>query len=254
MEVKLFASVIVRNELHRYLEACIGHLLEFCDEVRILDDGSTDGWQEALHGVWGKDGRRVLAKLRARGGDEPFLTHAAARNELLQFTLDGWPSHVLSIDADEFVSDGQLVRQACATSGVAWSLEMCEVWEACEERLCVREDGRWGAHPVAMLWKPDMANRKQLVIRDRGTATGRTPDFQPRVPAAPTGAAVFHFGWARESERAARFERYRGVNDGHARAHVQSIMWPPSRVRLEGWAWPETMDGLKATLLEKTTA
>lgn len=249
--VKLIASVIVRNELHRYLEPCIASLLEFCDEVRILDDGSTDGFQEALRGAWGKDGGRVLAKRRERPNEQSFLTHAAARNELLQFTLDGWPTHVLAIDADEFVSDGKLVRDACGTSGGAWSLEMCEVWEVCDERLCVRQDGGWRSHPVAMLWKPDMRHRQQLVIRDRGTATGRTPEWRPRVHAPATGAAVFHFGWARESERQERYARYAGNTDGHARSHVQSILWPSERVMLEGWAWPAGMNGTKPLLLEK---
>jgi glycosyltransferase involved in cell wall biosynthesis len=46
--VKLIASLIVRNELKRYLEPCVAHLLEFCDEIRVLDDRSDDGTREWL--------------------------------------------------------------------------------------------------------------------------------------------------------------------------------------------------------------
>jgi len=173
--VKLTASVIVRNELHRYLEPCVAHLLEFCDSVRIFDDSSTDGWQEALHGAWGDDGRRVLALNGAaigRNAEPAFFNHAAARNRLLKFTLDDWPTHILAIDADEFVGDGQAVRRACESRGDLWSLTVQEVWEAQERSLFTREDGGWRSHEIGILWRPEPFRRQVLQIRDNGHATG----------------------------------------------------------------------------------
>ena len=42
-EMRLVASLIGRNELSRYLVPCIESLQEFCDEIRVVDDYSTDG-------------------------------------------------------------------------------------------------------------------------------------------------------------------------------------------------------------------
>ncbi len=99
--MKLVAAIPARNELGRYLEPCVAHLLEFCDAVRIGDDGSSDGWQEALRGAWGADGRRVLSKsTAARSGDAAFDSHAASRNNLLRFALAAYRTwRLLALDS-----------------------------------------------------------------------------------------------------------------------------------------------------------
>jgi glycosyltransferase involved in cell wall biosynthesis len=256
--VNLTAAVIVRNELHRYLEPCVAHLLEFCDEVAILDDGSTDGWDTALRKAWGKDGERVKVRYwQAEGrNDQPaFHRHAEARNALIQFALEAWPTHVLSIDADEFVSDGKAVRAACEQPFYdAWNLCMREVWGAQRGGLDIRQDGGWQEHDVPMLWKPDRS--RPLRIPDKGHATGRVPELVHRTRVGHTCAAALHFGWARLSERNERYARY-AVDDGgkfHARVHIQSIMAPASRVRLERVAWPAGLKAYKDEILARASA
>lgn len=243
--MSLTASLILRNELGRYLGLCIDSLLEYVDEIRVLDDGSTDGWYETLRPGWGDAASKVFVERHeARVSDEPdFYRHAAARNRLLQFTLEGEPTWVLAIDADEFVSDGQALRRICdaeATGATSvLSLEIAEVWEACDETLCIRQDGGWKAHPIGCVWKPDRF-RSALALKDHGHATGRVPDAIYRVPSSPTGEDLLHFGWANLEERAERFKRY-DVGDGgkfHAAAHIASIMWGNDRVKMESYPWP----------------
>lgn len=247
--MKLIASVIVRDELGRYLDLCIASLLEYCDEIRVLDDESTDGWEEALRPGWGKAGARVHVLRRERGEGGAFHRHAIGRDQLLQWTLKAEPSHILAIDADELVSDGARLRRLCQQRPGHLSLEMCEVWQPCEERLCVRTDGGWKPRQVAMLWRPDL--RLYHRIRDRGSATGRTPESLRRESAEVAEVACFHFGWAREAERVERAARYDSA-PGHAKAHTDSILWPASRVRLEGWAWPPALEPIKGELLKRT--
>jgi glycosyltransferase involved in cell wall biosynthesis len=243
--VKLAASVIVRNELGRYLEPCIASLLEFCDEVRILDDGSTDGWEDAC----GWDDRVVVKRLESerRNGQPAFYQHADARNQLMRFTLEGKPTHVLAVDADEFVSDGPALRRLCEQPGDVWSLVVEEVWATARNGLFTREDGGWRKHDIGIMWRPAAFGRRPLLIRDHGHATGRVPDLVGIRRVIRSHVSLLHFGWTNRNERAVRFERY-DVGDGgkfHARTHIDSIMWPDRRVRLQRRPWPAPLGHLQ---------
>jgi hypothetical protein len=249
--LKLIAAVILKDELSRYLEPCVAHLLEFCDEIRVLDDGSTDGWVETCRGAWGKDGKRVVTTRVERATGEAFLNHAAKRNALTQFALDGWPTHLLAIDADEFVADGAALRRACEGPGDQWQLIMEEVWEACDDLLCVREDGGWWSHGVTMLWRPDMSRRAGYRIADVGHATGRTP---VGVSGGPAVGECLHFGWTNKAERVERYARY-AVGDGgrfHAKAHIESIMWPDAQVTCRAREWPAALEPWREELLKRS--
>lgn len=248
--MKLAASLIVRNELGRYLEPCIDHLLEFCDAIYVLDDGSTDGTYEWLTSI--PPGRNV----NTLGDDHRFFDHEGhARQRLLEWTvmrLDP-PTHVLAIDADELVSDGAALRKLLEQKQAAraWSLQMEEVWEADTDGLCVRMDGGWRPHPVPCVWQVPHTVDAGYRIRDRQLACGRVPDPVTRARATSTGLSLLHFGWANETERAARHDRYVQADGGrfHARRHLDSIMWPCDRVDLAGRSWPVSLEPHQAAVL-----
>jgi len=247
--VKITAGLILRNERHRYLEYALANLLEFVDEIAVLDDGSTDGWEELI------PRRAPVRVLRVDDADRDtqpaFHRHAIARNRLLQHTLESDPDWVIASDADELFSDGPAIRRLAETTRAdALSAVIAEVWEICDERLCVREDGGWRSHPISVAWRTAPLRRSALSLADKQTATGRVPDAVHRVAAEFTGEALFHFGWADPSERAERFRRY-PPGSGHANSHVASIMWPASRVKLEGWAWTPGVERWKRELLAK---
>jgi glycosyltransferase involved in cell wall biosynthesis len=247
--MKLVASVICRNELGRYLEPCIDHLLEFCDAICVLDDGSTDRGPQLI-----ESDRVVISRsgMPGRHLEPAFHRHAGLRNQLLNHTLARDPSHVLAIDADEFVADGAAVRAACERDDFdAWNLCMQEVWNAHSERLEIRQDGGWDEHDVPMLWAPGRL-RGALRITDKGHATGRVPDAVYGARMGYSCTEVLHFGWARKAEREERFARYAVGDAGrfHAAAHIESIMWPDERVRLTARAWPVGLDDVKDAILE----
>lgn len=190
--MKLSAGLILRNEADRYLEFALENLLAFVDEIAVVDDGSTDGWEDLI-----PPGApvRILKLDQAGRDDEPdFHRHAAARNRLLHWTLEGKPDYVVATDADEFVADGQAVRRACETGAQVVTLEMAEVWEACEDLLCIRQDGGWRAHEIGCVWRAEAFAKQALSLADHGHATGRVPDLVHRGKAVRSGTSVLHFG------------------------------------------------------------
>jgi glycosyltransferase involved in cell wall biosynthesis len=252
--MKLVASCIVHNEVDRFLRPFFDHLLEFVDEIRVLDDGSTDDFKEI---GWYDDERVVIL----RNDRSVFYEHEGrARQALLEWTMQGEPTVVLAIDADEFVDDGQALRTAVSKanpSGV-WQVVMEEIWQADERNLMVRQDGGWKQHPIGVVYwvPPDHATNRHTQrnwrIPDRPLACGRVPHMigQNRV-FTPEIASLLHFGWACEADREARYQRYVEHDGGrhHAGPHLQSIMWGPDRVELTRRKWPKGID--KATLLKR---
>lgn len=250
--MRLVASVIVRDELARYLEPCLQHLLEFCDSIRVLDDGSTDGWEQL---PVAKDQRISILRQHVPGRNEKpdFHLHAQGRNALLTWTLDAQPDYILAVDADEFVADGHAVRAACETGADVVTLEMAEVWEACEDTLCVRQDGGWRAHEIGCVWRAAAFATQALSLADKGHATGRVPDAVHHGRARPSGTSQLHFGWANRQERAVRYQRYAVGDAGkfHASAHIASIVFPDSQVTCEARPWPPALEPWRPRILER---
>ncbi len=236
--VNLVASLIVKNELGRYLQACIGSLREFCDLVAVLDDGSTDRTGEWLDD--NADDRMVVKHIDAEDGF--FAAHEGRRRQaLLDFTMEQTPTHVLAIDADEFVAKGQMIRHFCELPLPLGQLVMQEVWTMDGKHLGIRQDGGWREHPVPILYAVKDPDPSLWRIQDRALACGREPMAirgmrRPR----PTGTEVLHFGWANEAERATRYQRYVEADGGkfHNRRHLDSIMWPDEKVQISERKWP----------------
>jgi glycosyltransferase involved in cell wall biosynthesis len=237
--LNLVASLIVKNELGRYLQACIGSLRDFCDLIVVVDDGSTDRTGEWLDD--NADDRMVVKHLDPDDGF--FAGHEGRRRQaLLDFTVEQKPTHVLAIDADEFVADGALVRHFCELPLQTGQLLMQEVWKMEPSGLSIRQDGGWRPHPVPILWRCDTYEPGVWTINDRALACGREPTATRRMRRPrPTGTEILHFGWANEAERELRYQRYVEHDDGnfHNRRHLDSIMFTDIQVTLAGRKWPK---------------
>lgn len=235
--MKLVAAQIVKNEFSRYLERSMASLLRFCDEVRVIDDFSTDGTYEFLQSL---DRVHVLTN--------PALTFDAhegkARQALLDWVREAEPTHVLAIDADEFCDDGARLRTKLETDTDVdiWLLEMEEVWKADERSLWTRQDGGWKSHGVAVAWRaPSVSEDRWWRIRDKQLACGREPIAvsERRATAHHSGCSILHFGWTNESERQRRYDRYMSIDGGafHASTHLRSIMHRTPRLRRRVWPY-----------------
>jgi glycosyltransferase involved in cell wall biosynthesis len=243
--------MIARNEKHRYLDAAIAHLASYCDAIVILDDGSDDGTDILDYGLTMRPNGECSI-YAARVETPEFYAHEGrARQKLLELTLDLRPTHVLAIDADEFVADPAKLRATIEEDdgrGVAaYGLCMQEIWQAADT-LKVRMDGGWGPHEVACLWKvPDALVGPGWHIRDVALACGRVPAAVEQAAARRNGRStnteILHFGWAREHERQERYARYAEHDGGryHNSRHLDSIMWADDRVQLCEQEWPAAL-------------
>ena len=257
--MKLVVGMIVKNELGRYLPECIGHLLDFVDQIVVLDDGSSDRTGEWLDDNAKGWGRVVVHHVDPEDGF--FAGHEGRkRQQLLIHTLNEAPDWVLNIDADEFVTDGQRVRDYIdePTQGrQVGVLDMEEVWKADPSWLHIREDGGWRPHPVPCLWSAKLSGMRgrALQISNKALACGREPEVVRRYfgRARPTGSSILHFGWANQSARRPRYERYVEADGGqfHRNSHLESIMWPDEQVSLSKHTWPKALTSVKPLILQQ---
>jgi len=249
--MKLAAMMIVRNEADRYLNFTIPSLMEFVDEIRVVDDASDDGTYEIL---------RDLGCVVRRNETSQFFVHEGrARNALFDWALEGEPTHIIAIDADEVVEDGKAARAAVenntSASGI-WTLGMTEIWRADEQSLYERVDGQWGQRRVPVLFTAPRVRTQRWNIADRALACGREPmavakaGIRGRVPMV---SALYHLGWSCQSDREARFQRYMVHDKGqfHRDSHLQSIMFGDDRVQTIPRPWPESLSSVKAGLLDR---
>jgi hypothetical protein len=247
--MKLVASMIVRNEMKRYLRITIPALMEFCDEVRVLDDRSTDGTLVYLQNFWPK------VRVKEIEGPSCFEHEGQARQELLEWAVDAEPTHILGIDADEIVGDGQALRNLPRSRSGVWSLQMEEVWNASANALLIRSDGGWRPHPIPILWA---VSKTMGRMDDKQLACGREPLGIRRLGrhAVPTRTSIFHFGWANEGERKKRHQRYVKADGGrfHASAHLDSIMWPDEKCSFLKHGWPSGLESRIGQLVLRANA
>jgi glycosyltransferase involved in cell wall biosynthesis len=220
--MKLVASMPVRNEVTRYLPAVLD-ALDFCDEIRVLDDGSVDGTFEYLTGR-----HKVTVK---RNDAVSWREHEGQfRRQLQNFTLEAEPTHVLAIDGDELIADGSGIRETleAAERQTVFTLRMVELWAL--DPPTARHDGGWRPHEKPMIYRVPQKMTQEWRIHGRAMACPRVPPAVRNRTRRATSLAtdVLHLGWANPAERQERYERYAELDGGkfHAGTHLRSILLP----------------------------
>jgi glycosyltransferase involved in cell wall biosynthesis len=155
--VKLSGVVIAFNEADR-IEACLASLA-FCDDLVVLDSGSTDGTQA------------LAAAAGARVFEHPFDSFGPQKNRAVEHALHDW---VLCIDADERVgarlaAEVIALRDAGFPGRAGWRFP----------RLS-RYLGVWVRHGS---WYPD--RQLKLYDRRRGRWGGNAPHERVLLEGAP---------------------------------------------------------------------
>ncbi len=230
MSRRLVAGLIVHNEADRYLGLVLNSLETYCDAICILDDGSTDATPEICAR---RPRTRVVRNPRSIFWDN----ESALRTQLWQLVLEAQPDWILAIDADEVLEasfapnrDRYLEQDQHPLIGV----QLYPLWGSATH---YRVDKLWNPvgryTPMFVRHHPGFPYR----WRPRRLHCGRIPTNVPG-PVWQSGLRARHFGYANPADHRRKHDLYLR-HDPHgmfcALSHYQSILDPPSQVRLLPW-------------------
>ena len=206
---KIVAAILARNEAapDRYLNRVLQNCWDLCDDVVVVDDGSTDETARMC-----RDSGAAVSQLGSVGGwwgsDETtprsHLWTLAAKSA----GLDGW---VYVADADhELVGiDRRGLQVLCQADVVnAWAFPLWDCWDS---DVTHRVDGYWQAwrHPRPWLVRAVPAAGWVAHWQTRDIHAGHLPANYPYLDCpAPTGVAIRHLGYVDRLHREAKAARY----------------------------------------------
>jgi hypothetical protein len=147
---------------------------------------------------------------------------------MLEATDIGVDDYVFCLDADEVVMDHAMVRPAILEyPGHAIAFRFHEMWSKTHYRI----DGYWRPYAASVLFPYQPLGH----FSNRALASGREPTYKSTLPVSRVVGDIVHYGYAQESDRRAKYERYMRLDGGryHARSHLNSIL--DDRPSLEEW-------------------
>lgn len=232
----VYGMMVTKNEEARWLSEVLAHSKKVVDRMFVFDDRSTDRTPEicAQHG----------AITVIRDPQEPSFTDNEGRfrqcawnhfREQCQPDEDDW---VFTLDADEFpvslagtpgMAARAEIRKAIQQDAGSIVIDFKEIWNL--DPLQYRMDGFWDTirHPRLFAYRDqDEWNPKLL-------GGGSCPDYVKDLPVAVSeDLVILHYGYARDEDKAAKWDRYSKLAGSHSNRHIQSIITKPILVDWTG--------------------
>lgn len=244
--MRLYATVVMRNEADRYLASMLMNVNKIVDDIFVWDDQSTDkSWQIALD---------AGAMVSGRPDNVPsFLQNEGAYRQAawdtfeacLQPDLDSW---ILAIDADECLvaadwcgqppggireTVNKAIQEAERQGCLSVLIPVPEVFGFDDDGTpLIRVDGLWPTVAGTVLFK----YLPRAKFRDKAMGCGREPEIvTTRYSQINFGLNLLHYGYAHEPDQALKHARYTALVDhGHNNTHVNSIVGRKTLKRWEG--------------------
>jgi len=206
---KVTLSMVVRNETGRYLERMLRRTREWIDEAVIIDDASSDDTVELCY--------RSLPSIPVhlvRNKASCFHQEAKLRRQQWEETVRHEPEWILNLDADELIEAGFATMLNDVIDQDQFDLvgfRLYDMWNESE----YREDMYWQAHrfyrPFMVRYRPEI---DYSVWREKKQHCGRFPVVVDTFACLCHTARIQHFGWARETDRIAKYSRYQRLDPG----------------------------------------
>lgn len=234
--MKIYGHLCVKNESDRYLEHCLQWHNEFLDGIHVFDDCSTDDSVKVA-----ESNGAVVSSQSIPFGQVSFMSNEALFRqeawrkmiEVMQPETGDW---ILALDADEFFtswegSERDALERAILVTDLlrdvhAVNLRVDEVFDVEDDGTpWKRVDGYWNEISAVRLarYKPEFT----FVPKKMGG--GSVPSYvEHSYDARLEHYGLVHYGYAREADRQAKYQRYSGLEgNGHSSKHVESILKTP---------------------------
>lgn len=216
----IHGAMLVKNESDRWLEKVLEQMKLICDDIVVLDDGSTDNTPEICRqygtdvfysdrSYWGTN------ELRQRKFLWELATHGARDGD--------W---ILCLDADETFDKPELVKSYALMADNAecngLGFPLYDMWSETH----YRDDSLWNAHLRNWVMAVKYEEGKEMYWRETTLHCGRFP-MNAGCKIATCPVRLQHWGWSRAEDRQIKYERYMKADlDGKSGnlAQYQSII------------------------------
>ncbi|WP_338324873.1 glycosyltransferase family 2 protein [Metabacillus mangrovi] len=220
---KITLSMVVKNEENRYLKDVLKHHAPCIDYAVIINDGSTDRTADIC-----REGLSGVPHLIVHNVESRFSNEITLRRQQWEETIATDPGWILSLDADEMLETGfcpDLRKLTQSKDYELFSFRLFDFWSETH----YREDPMWRAHqfyrPFLLKYKRDFPYQ----WKESALHCGRFPENIFQQPNGLSSIRIKHFGWAREADRVAKYERYRKLDPDYlygVKEQYESILDP----------------------------
>ncbi|MBD3919406.1 glycosyltransferase [Paenibacillus sp. PR3] len=205
---KLVLSMVAYNEEGRYLEEALRRHREYIDAAVIIDDGSTDATADIIH-----EQLQGIPLYYVRNEQSKFVNEIELRRQQWNATAQLNPSWILNLDADEYFEDrfaqdvhGLLADPAAHT----YCFRLYDFWNEHQ----YREDEYWLAHRTYRPFLTRYVAGFPYEWNEMKLHCGRFPRNVMDIMPTLSPLRLKHWGWARESDRRLKAERYERLDPG----------------------------------------
>lgn len=197
---KLTAVMIAHNEANRYLGMVLSDLVTYCDEVVVLDSGSTDGT-----GAVARSFPRVKVYRNER--DLFWEDESLLRQQAWELAMRTRPEWILAIDADEMLESRFKKRRYQLLSQKGYNLigfQRYHMWGSLQHyRVDKGWDNRGIDTPMVVRVFPDKGYR----FRRQRLHCGRLPE-NVDGPMLSSGLRYRDFGYVRREDQVRKYREY----------------------------------------------
>ncbi|MHA6484661.1 glycosyltransferase [Paenibacillus sp. strain BS8-2] len=203
---KLTLSMIIKNESQRFLKEVLEEHRNYIDEAVIIDDGSTDHSAQIC-----LDTLKGIPVHLVRNDSSKFNNEVNLRKQQWEETIKTKPDWILNLDADEVFEKGFAARiknMINYTDVDAYAFRLYDFWSPDH----YRDDTYWRAHHSYRTFL--IRYKEDMVVKWKETPQhcGRFPANTTELSHAKSELRLKHFGWSREEDRRAKYDRYKELD------------------------------------------
>jgi len=203
---KITLSMVVKNEVNRYLQLALEKHKYLIDEAVIIDDGSTDQTVSMIENILSHIPVKIV-----RNEISKFSTESLLRKQQWEETINTNPEWILNLDADEvFENDTtdliQLINQHPHTDTICFRLY--DFWNETK----YREDQYWNSHSVFRPFLHRYNPNNTYTWTSLPQHCHRFPREVYKMQYVYSTLRIKHLGWSKKEDRIAKYARYQDLD------------------------------------------